>query len=151
MQRRKKRVYFIFNEDAALGLPMRLTVSLIIGTVALIAILSYILNPCLFPGRMIVSVNPIVTTISGSEPENVTFMIYVNTTDGHPISGASVLIRGLGGAEAGFTDHSGKVVLQIRVLLEAGTQEGYVDISVKAACREPFEHQNMVKIVKSNR
>jgi len=145
----KKRVYFIVNEHAVLGLPMRLTVSLVIGTVALIAILSYITNPCLFPERMIVSLTPIVTTLPGSEPENVTFTVYVNETDGHPLSGASVIIKGLGGAGSGFSDDNGKVRIQIQVQLESGVYEGYLDISVKAACHESFEHQDMIKIVKT--
>lgn len=149
MKKPKKRSDFINNEHAVLGLPMRLSVSLVIGTVALIAILSYILNPCLFPGNMIISVQPIVTTIFGSEPENVTFTVYVNETDGHPLSGASVLIKGLGGAVANITDNKGRAILQIRVYLEEGTNEGYLDISVKAACHQPFEHQDMIKIVKS--
>jgi len=145
----KKRVYFIVNEHAVLGLPMRLTVSLVIGTVALIAILSYIMNPCLFPERMIVSLTPIVTMLPGSEPENVTFTVYVNETDGHPLSGASVIIKGLGGAGSGFSDDAGKVRIQIQVQLESGVYEGYLDISVKAACHESFEHQDMIKIVKT--
>jgi hypothetical protein len=129
---------------------MRLTVSLVIGTVALIAILSYITNPCLFPERMIVSLTPIITTLPGSEPENVTFTVYVNETDGHPLSGASVIIKGLGGAGSGFSDHNGKVLIQIQVQLESGVYEGYLDISVKAACHEPFEQQDMIKVVKTS-
>jgi hypothetical protein len=146
----KKRAYFIVNEHAVLGLPMRLTVSLVIGTVALIAILSYITNPCLFPERMIVSLTPIVTTLPGIEPENVTFTVYVNETDGHPLSGASVIIKGLGGAGSGFSDDNGKVLIQIQVQLESGVYEGYLDISVKAVCHEPFEHQDLIKVVKTS-
>lgn len=150
MKYQKKRVYFIIDEHAVLGLPMRLAVSLVIGTVALIAILSYITNPCLFPERMIVSLTPIITTLPGSEPENVTFTVYVNETDGHPLSGASVIIKGLGGAGSGFSDHNGKVLIQIQVQLESGVYEGYLDISVKAACHEPFEQQDMIKVVKTS-
>jgi hypothetical protein len=144
----KKRAYFIVNEHAVLGLPMRLTVSLVIGTVALIAILSYIMNPCLFPERLIVSVTPIVTTLPGSDPENVTFSVYVNETDGHPLSGASVIIKGLGGAGSGFSNDNGKVQIQLQVQLESGVYEGYLDISVKAAYHELFEHQDIIKLVK---
>ena len=150
MKNQKKRAYFIVNEHAVLGLPMRLTVSLVIGTVALIAILSYITNPCLFPERMIVSVTPIVTILQGSEPENVTFTVYVNETDGHPLSGASVIIKGLGGAGSGFSDDDGNVLIKIKIQLESGVYEGYLDISVKAACHEPIEHQDMIKVVKTS-
>jgi len=145
MQKQK----IVIDDNAIVGLPMRLTVSLIIGSLALIAILSFILNPCLFPGGMIVSVDPMVMTVSGDEPENVTFMVHVTTMDGHPLSGASVLIKGLGGAQAGFTDANGTVLLQLRIVLVAGTQEGYLDVSAKAGCRDPFDHHDMIKIVKS--
>ena len=146
----KKASILLEDTEAVLGLPMRLTVSLIIGTVALIAILSHILNPCLFPGKMMVSVTPLVTTISGEGTENVTFTVYVNDTTGHPLSGAAVIIKGLGGAGSGFTDINGKVSVQIAVRLGAGMYEGYLDISVKVACHESFERQDLIKVVKSS-
>jgi hypothetical protein len=112
---------FIKNEKAVLGLPMRLTVSLIIGTVALVAILSYVMNPCLFPDRMIVSVNPMVNIVS---------------------------IKGLTGIGANHTDENGKTIIQITVKLENGVNEGYLDVSVKAACHETFSQQDMIKILR---
>jgi hypothetical protein len=150
MKIRIKRVCFIVNEHAVLGLPMRLTVSLVIGTLALFAILSYILNPCLIPERMIVSVTPMVTTVSGAEPENVTLTVYVNETNSHPLGGASVIIKGLGGAGSGFSDNTGKVSIQLQVQLESGVYEGYLGIVVKAACHRSFEHQDMIKVVKTS-
>src|SRR4030042_1912257 len=111
MNTKRKKRYFLENESAVLGLPMRLTVSLIIGTIALIAILSTILNPCLFPQRMMVSITPQVTTVQGSDPENVSFTVFVNDIDGFPLTGASVIIKGLGGAGSGFSDKNGKVFI----------------------------------------
>jgi hypothetical protein len=145
---KRKTIAFIKNEKAVLGLPMRLTVSLIIGTVALAAILSYILNPCLFPARMIVSVNPIVHTISGDDAINMT--VYVNETTGHPIKDAIVIIKGLGGAGTNMTDEHGKAIINITVKLQDGQYEGYLDISVKAACHEPFSQQDIIKIVRES-
>jgi hypothetical protein len=151
MKNQKKEQYFLKNESAVLGLPMRLTVSLIIGTIALIAILSMILNPCLFPHRMMVTISPEVTTLQGSSPENVSFIVFVNDTDGFPLSGASVIVKGLGGAGSDVSDKNGKALVQLRVQLENGTYEGYLDISVKAPCHVSFEYHAIVKIVKSNR
>jgi hypothetical protein len=91
-----------------------------------------------------------VTTISGEGSENVTFTVYVNDTGGHPLSGAVVIIKGLGGAGSNFTDTNGKVLVQITVQLGEGMYEGYLDISVKAACHELFEEQDFVKVVKSS-
>jgi len=146
----KKRRYFIKNNQAVLGLPMRLTVSLVIGSVALIAILSFILNPCLFPGRMSVSVTPLVTVIGGVMPENLTVTVFVTETKGTPVSGASVIVKGLGGAGSGFSNESGKVVLQLNVHLPSGIYEGYLDVIVTAPCHQPFEQEDMIKVVKSD-
>jgi hypothetical protein len=149
MKKEKQVISFIQNEHAVLGLPLRLTVSLIIGTVALLAILSYILNPCLFPDKLIVSVSPMITTISGDEPTNATFKIYVNDAKGHPVSGARVIIKGLGSACSGFTDKKGKINLLLQVHLDPGIHEGYLSLSVNAVCHEPFEELDIIKIVKT--
>lgn len=149
MKKQKRKLYFLDNENAVLGLPLRLTVSLIIGAVVLIAILSYMLNPCLFPHRMLISVTPLVASLQSNDPENVTFTVFVNDTDGHPLCGASVIITGLGGAGSGFSDKDGKTIVQTQVQLKDGIYEGYLDIVVKAACHEPFEHQAIIKVVKS--
>ncbi len=139
---------FIKNEKAVLGLPMRLTVSLIIGTVALVAILSYVMNPCLFPDRMIVSVNPMVNIVSGNNSTDINITIYVNETNGYPIKNANVIIKGLTGIGANHTDENGKTIIQITVKLENGVTEGYLDVSVKAACHETFSQQDMIKILR---
>ena len=139
---------FIKNEKAVLGLPMRLTVSLIIGTVALVAILSYVMNPCLFPDRMIVSVNPMVNIVSGNNSTEINITIYVNETNGYPIKNANVIIKGLTGIGANHTDENGKTIIQITVKLENGVTEGYLDASVKAACHETFSQQDMIKILR---
>jgi len=139
---------FIKNEKAVLGLPMRLTVSLIIGTVALVAILSYVMNPCLFPDRMIVSVNPMANIVSGNNSTDINITIYVNETNGYPIKNANVIIKGLTGIGANHTDENGKTIIRITVKLESGVNEGYLDVSVKAACHETFSQQDMIKILR---
>jgi len=140
--------FFIKNEKAVLGLPMRLTVSLIIGAVALAVILSYIMNPCLFPNKMIVSITPMVNIVSGSDSTDLAITVFVNETDGYPIVNANVVIKGAGGVGSGITDESGRIIIYITVELEDGVNENYLDVSVKAACRETFSQQNMIKIVK---
>jgi hypothetical protein len=145
----KKIRYFLKNNYAVLGLPLRLTVSLILGTLVLFAILSYILNPCLFPHQIIVSVTPQVTVVNGSDPQNVSFIVFVNETNGHPLNNASILIKGLGGAAAGFSDKTGRSIITLQVQLEQGLCEGYLDIIVKAPCHVPFECQAIAKVVKN--
>lgn len=147
----KQLAAFIKNEKAVLGLPMRLTVSIIIGTVALIAILSFILNPCLFPSQMIISVDSIVNEIpAGNISADFNFTISVSEADGHPIRNANVIIKGLGGIGSGSTDENGEVTIQITVELEDGQYEGYLDVSVKAVCHETFSQNDMIKIVRGS-
>ena len=147
----KQLAAFIKNEKAVLGLPMRLTVSIIIGTVALIAILSFILNPCLFPSQMIISVDSIVNEIpAGNISADFNFTISVSEAEGHPIRNANVIIKGLGGIGSGSTDENGEVTIQITVELEEGQYEGYLDVSVKAACHETFSQNDMIKIVRGS-
>ena len=140
---------FIKNEKAVLGLPMRLTVSIIIGTIALAAILAYILNPCLFPSKVMVTVYPMVNTMPrGQDSNTFDITIYVNETDGHPIKDANVILKGLGGIGSNSTNKDGKTTIHISVELESGINEGYLDVSVKVPCHETFSHQDMIKVVR---
>ncbi len=143
-----QRPSFLTNDAAVLGLPMRVTVSLIIGTVALAAILSYILNPCLFPARVVVSVTPPVQTITEETPINVT--VHVSDTGGHPVNDATILIKGLGGVGTSTTNVLGNAVVTLNVSLEEGRHEGYLDITVKAACHESFIQEDMIKVIRAS-
>ena len=145
---RKKKNMFLKNHEAVIGLPMRLTVSLIIGTMVLLSILSWVLNPCLFPERMVVTVSPMITILTDDGGENATFIVQVNDTKGRALSGASVIITGLGGAGAGFSDAQGQATVQMQIRLNNGSYEGYLDIVVKSSCFVPFEHQEMIKIIR---
>ena len=147
----RKNTRFIKNEEGVVGLPMRLTVSLIIGTVALAAILSYILNPCLFPNKMMITIHPMVNAIPENEnTSELNIAIYVNETDGKPIKDATVIIKGLSGIGTNITDEKGKTIIQITVTLENGINEGYIDVSVKAPCHETFSQNDMIKIVRES-
>jgi hypothetical protein len=148
MSRGKYRSCFIENSRAVLGLPMQLTVSLIIGLIALVAIVSFILNPCLFPKKMDVSATPMVLIISGNEPENVTCMVSVQEIGGNPLQGAVVLVKGLGGAGSGFTNSTGAIMVFLQVVLPSGVFEGYLDVSVTMPCHERYVQQDMIKVVK---
>ena len=147
MKRRGTIRFFLKNDVAVLGLPMRLTVSLILGTVVLLAILTTLVNPLVFSQRLLVSISPLVITVGGSTPENVSFLVVVTDTDGSPVCDASIIIKGLGGAGSGMSDTDGKAYLQIQVQIEEGLYEGYLDVSVKAAGYISFHHQDMLKVV----
>lgn len=145
----KKRVCFRKNDEAVLDLPLRLTVSIVIGMIALVAILSYICNPCLVPQKMVVAVTPHIVHLSGNDPENISVSISVNDTNHHPISGAAVILKGLGGASSGYTDENGGVILIIQVHLESGLSEGYLDVVIQVVCHDSFDQKDMIKVVKT--
>ena len=141
---------FIKNKKAVLGLPMRLTVSLIIGVIALAAIISYISNPCIFPDKIIVTVNPMVNHISnGSNQANFNIDIYVKDSDGYSIKNALVIVKGLNGINSSYTDLNGKTVVNINVTLHESAYEGYLDVIVKVPCYETFSQNDMIKIIRS--
>ncbi len=150
MNSEKKARYFIGNEEAVLGLPMRLTISIIIGSIVLLSILVVMLNPCLFPKPLLVSISPQLTIIQGLEPENISFFVFVNDSKGIPIREAVVIIKGLGGAGMGISDDSGRAMITLQIQLEQGIVEGYLDVSVKALCYISFDGQDFLKIVRSN-
>ena len=139
---------FIKDNKAVLGLPMRLTVSLIIGTVALAAILTYILNPCLFPSQMTVSASPMINTITGNQPTELNITVFVKNPEGKPIKDASVIIKGLDGIGSNFTDINGETEVKITVILADSANEGYLDVNVKAACHQTYIQEDLIKIIK---
>ena len=155
---KKRRIFtlkqfniFLKNEKAVIGLPMRLTVSLIIGAAALSIILFYILNPCLFPGKMIVSVDPMINIIPTGFDE-YEFEITVNVTDtqGYAINEASVMIKGLHDAVSNFTNSNGQATIKIKPRLESGVHESYLDIVVKAQCLKKFSKSRLIKVVRGS-
>jgi len=142
--------FFLDNDKAVLGMPMRLTVVLIIGVVALVAIISFIMNPCLFPEKVIVTVYPTVNEITSGDEATFNISVKVFDHEGNPIKDANVLIEGLGGAGAGITGNNGYSFIQIDVRLEPGRIQGFLDVTVKAgACYEKFYEKDMIAVVRN--
>jgi hypothetical protein len=147
----KKLKKLIINNYAVIGLPLRLTVSIVIGTIALSFILFYILNPCIFPGKMIVSVNPLINKLpSGFDEYNFEISVQVKDREGYPVKNANVLVKGLGDICSNTTNNKGIATIEIKPSLQKGVTEGYLDIIVKAQCLETFLQNKMIKVVRSN-
>jgi len=142
--------FFIKNEKAVLGMPMRLTVILIIGIIALIAILAFILNPCLFPKKMIVSAKQNINEISSGDEATFNIDFHVTDKNGNPIKNAKVIVTGLEGAGYGKTDNNGDTTVNIKVRLDPGRSQGFLDVKVKVdACFEEFHQKDMIAVVRS--
>jgi len=139
----------LFTNDAIFGLPWRIIIGLIIGVAVLTAILSYIFNPCLFPSKMIITIDPMIAQTTPGENWSLNnFTVTVTDQDGVPIEGASIIMRGLTSSGSNTTDHKGITVVQINATLEPGVYEGYMDITVKATCHETYQQIDAVKIVR---
>lgn len=149
MMKKLRFVSFSKNEHAVIGLPMRLTVSLVIGGIALIAILSFVLNPCLFPQKMIVSIKPMVNMITGDDLTNIKLTVYVNDSNGKPVKDALVKISGHNSYGYNLTDKDGKAIVNTTINMKNIINEAYLDAYVKANCYETFSQEDMIKIIKN--
>lgn len=147
--RYNKKLNLFENNNAVLGLPVRLTVSLIIGAAALSLILFYILNPCIFPKKMVVSVDPMVNIIPiGKNQETFSIKVIVKDDKGYPVKEASILVKGLGDIVSNNTNKDGESYIEISPELDNGVHEGYLDIIIKAQCLETFSQINYIKVVR---
>ena len=100
---------------------------------------------------MIVLIDSMVNEIPvGNVSADFNFTFSVIDREGHSIHNANVIIKGLGGIGLGSTDENGEITIQISVELGEGQHEGYLDVSVKAACHETFSQNDMIKIVKAS-
>ncbi len=142
---RKERP-FTRDSVAVLGLPLRMVVSLVIGMVALSAVLSQMLQPGLIPRPVAVVVTPMAAAVTDEGPWNVTLQVHVTDRSGRPFLGAAVLVTGLGGASAGRTDKDGRAAVTICINLSAGCYEGYLDVTVNAPRHDRWSAPGAVKV-----
>jgi hypothetical protein len=142
-------VYLLFNEDAVVGLPLRLVVCLVIGMAALYSILGLMTQRDLIPRPMVVSVSPMFGVV-GNGSQNVSFVVSVQDAEGGGVDEATVLLSGLGGAGIARTNGSGAAVVALAVRLEPGVCEGYLDVGVTAVGRPRFVQESMVKVVRGS-
>lgn len=137
----------LFHESAAvIDLPMRLVVTLIIGTVALSSIIAFIAQPCLIPQNLSVSLDPLVTSVNTSE-RNVSIRCVVTDEMHMPVKDAVVLIRGNHVIKANRTDDKGLAILVFEVSFPEGISEMFFDVVVKSSCATTQTLSNAVKII----
>jgi len=149
LQKKRDTKKFLSDKRGVMGLPLRLTVCLIIGSAALFFILTFILNPCIFPGKIIVNVDPMVNIIPGGKnKETFSIEIKVMDNDGKPIYNADVILKGLGDARNNKTNYNGVAKIDITPTLHSDVYEGYLDLIVKSPRKQTFSQGKMIKIVR---
>ena len=138
---------FFSDSTAVIDLPMRLVVSLIIGTVALSAMIAFMIQPCLFPQVLSVSIDPLVSSINDTNT-NVSFHIHVTDDAGNPVTDANVIIKGYHNIKSNRTDHLGNTHISFSMHIPEGISESYLDVIVKASCAATRSMTDCIKIVK---
>jgi len=138
-----------FDSSAVIDLPMRLVVSLIIGTVALSAIIAFMMHPCIIPHTLSVSIDPLVLSINGSD-QNVSIKIHVSDESNDPVNDAVVTIKGHDVIIANTTDHLGDTVLSFPVTIPEGISEIYLDVMVKASCARSQVFSNCIRVFRQD-
>lgn len=157
----------LFSNDSAIELPINIVVMLVVGMVALAALIAIIPPPTknmsvnvdqaglasgtLSPGNTILVDSTVVT----SGPFHVVVEISAKDPDGYPVRDANVVLRGLGGAATGITDELGFCTLDTSVngapiSLGANQNEGAMDLKITASGFYDYEKTNAVMIVRTS-
>ncbi len=153
----------IFQNDSAIELPINIVVMLVVGMVALAALIAIIPPPTKnmsvnidksgIQGDSLKSGNTIIvdaTTAINS------FIVEVKITatdpDGNPVRNANVFLRGLGGVATNTTDINGVALLitdTAEVKLGANQNEGTMDLTITANGFYDYDKTDAVMIVKT--
>lgn len=158
----------IFSDDSAIELPINIVVMLVVGMVALAALIAIIPPPTknmavaidtvgenstgtLNPGNTI-----IVASATASSPFAIDVELSVTDPDGYPVRDANVVLRGLGGVATSVTDDTGYCKLTTsstangdEVSLGANQNEGSMDLTISADGFYDYEKKDAVRIVRT--
>ena len=152
----------LFKNDSAIELPINIVVMLVVGMVALAALIAIIPPPtknmsvnidesgidgALEPGNTI-----IVDALAAQDELMVEVRITATDPDGNPVRDANVVLRGLGGVATDTTDIDGKAVLitdTAQVKLGANQNEGTMDLTITANGFYDYDKTDAVMIVKT--
>ncbi len=153
----------LLSNDNAIELPINIVVMLVIGMVALAALIAIIPPPTknmsvnidesglghsdMSPGNTI-----IVDAATAEDPLEITVRITATDPDGNPVRDANVVLRGMGGVATGTTDMHGTATLvtdPARVKLGANQNEGTMDLKISANGFYDYEKKDAVMVVKT--
>lgn len=152
----------IFRNDSAIELPINIVVMLVVGMVALAALIAIIPPP-----TKNMSVNIDESGIQGTLKSGNTIIVNATTAinsfiievkitatdpDGNPVRDANVFLRGLGGVATNTTDINGVATLitnSAKVKLGANQNEGTLDLTITANGFYDYDKTDAVMIVKT--
>lgn len=142
-----------YNEDAAIGLPIRMVVLTTVGLIGFAAILTAVTNAPVVPRPMYAVADIASFCIPDDTGDTPIIGINLLNYDNEPISSASVIIRGPAGntAACGMTDAGGRVELKLTdIKLPEGKNEGYISIKAMATGYMDHSERYLVKVIRAN-
>lgn len=149
----------IEDDEAVEGLPVRLIVVLVVGVIALAAMVAAVngFKPQKMMSASVIEVggkdgNLLIVPKVGYGPieHNWICRVLVIDADGNPITGASVIVHGMSGAGGGVTDKDGEAYLTKTndVLLNANQNSGYMTLEVSAPGYNNYKNENALAVVR---
>jgi hypothetical protein len=149
------------DEKGVEGLPVRLIVVLVVGVIALSAMVAAVNS--FKPQRTLTAAvtevsskdgNLLQVSNSGEGTVSKTWTCYVNVTDdkGDPVSGASVIVHGLGGAGSGVTNTKGVAYISKTndIRLNPNQNIGYMTLEVNAPGFYQYKNENALAVIRVN-
>ena len=155
---RKKGKALLNDTSGVEGLPVRLIVVLVIGMVALSAMLGILGE--LSPPRSITSQVTQVNQQPGNllrvdsadvgEDKQWSCTVEVRDSGGYPVVGANVLVYGLGAAGSGTTGEDGRVTVSHTnyVNLQSNQNRAYLTLEVSAQGYQNYVNPNAIVVVR---
>ena len=147
------------NDEAVEGLPVRLIVVLVVGVIALAAMVSALngFKPEKALSASVIEVggkegNMLMISKTGADEveHNWTCRVKVVDPNGDPIVGASVVVHGLSGAGMAATNKDGEAYLTKTndVKLHANQNSGYMTLEVTAPGYSDYKNENALVVVR---
>lgn len=162
----RKNATILFHSDDAMELPINIVVMLVVGMVALAALVAIIPPPTknmsVYIDSAGASATPAITMTDGNavivdsataeNPFYVRVTLSATDTDGNPVRDASVVLRGLGGVATNTTGSDGRTLLitnPAMVTLGPNQNEGTMDLTISANGFYDYEKEDAVMIVRT--
>ena len=157
----------LLKNESAIELPINIVVMLVVGMVALAALIAIIPPPTKNmavnvdeAGQQGQTLNPGNTIIVDSAVAKSPFVVEVKVSakdpDGYPVRDANVVLRGLGGVATNVTDDNGCCTLitdssnsGAPISLAANQNEGTMDLTISANGFYDYEKTDAVMVVRT--
>ena len=150
----------ILDDDRGVeGLPVRLIVVLVVGVIALAAMVAAMngFKPQKTLTATITEVNSMQGNLlraqspdEGSVNKTWSCTVMVADDKGNPVSGASVIIHGLGGAGSDVTNDEGKAFVKNTNSIELNPNQdsGYLTMEVSAPGYYTYKNENALAVIR---